>query len=133
MEVRFSEALPLEKTVQGGVSPNTSRPGGNQPPITVVPNSSSGVAGPNKSAEGEQVFPAFTRETVAELVKRSAELLSTFDRQLKYEVKEDAGVVQVQVIDPRDGRVVRKVPADEVIKFLEHIKNQIDDRVDVLA
>jgi uncharacterized FlaG/YvyC family protein len=70
---------------------------------------------------------------VTELVKRSAELLSTFDRELKYEVKDDAGVVQIQVIDPRDGRVVRKIPADEVIKFLKHMKEQIDDRVNVLA
>jgi uncharacterized FlaG/YvyC family protein len=75
----------------------------------------------------------FDRETVTELTERTAELLSIFDRELKYEVLEEAGVVQIQVIDARDGRVVRKVPADEVVRFVEAMKKKIDDRVDVRA
>ncbi|MDR1379660.1 MAG: hypothetical protein LBJ36_11520 [Synergistaceae bacterium] len=45
--------------------------------------------------------------------------------------------MQLQVIDARDGRVARKVPADEVIKFIqamkEKLKAKLDDRVDVWA
>jgi hypothetical protein len=80
--------------------------------------------------ESETVFD---RETVTDLTERTADLLSLFDRELKYEVLEDAGVVQLQVIDAHDGRVVRKVPADEVIKFILAMKEKIDDRVDVWA
>jgi uncharacterized FlaG/YvyC family protein len=64
---------------------------------------------------------------------QTAELLSRFDRELKYEVMEDAGVVQIQVIDARDGRVVRKIPADEVVKFIEGLREQLDDHMDVWA
>jgi hypothetical protein len=78
-------------------------------------------------AEGET---AFDRETITE---RAAKLPSVFYRELKYEVLEEAGVVQIQVIDARDGRVVRKVPADEVVKFVEAMKKKIDDRLDVRA
>jgi uncharacterized FlaG/YvyC family protein len=46
---------------------------------------------------------------------------------------EDAGVVQIQVIDARDGRVVRKIPADEVVKFIEGLREQLDDHMDVWA
>jgi uncharacterized FlaG/YvyC family protein len=131
MEVRFSEALPLEKTIRGNVLPGAA------PPITVVPKRSDASqpteAVKNPQAEGKNNSSPLSREMATELVKRSAELLSTFDRELKYEVKDDAGVVQIQVIDSRDGRVVRKIPADEVIRFLEHMKEQIDDRVDILA
>ncbi|MDR1977123.1 MAG: flagellar protein FlaG [Synergistaceae bacterium] len=72
-------------------------------------------------------------ELLTALMDQTAELLSRFDRKLKYEVLEEAGVVQIQVIDVRDGRVVRKIPADEVIKFIESMRDQLDDRVDVWA
>ena len=130
MEVRFSEALPLEKAIRSGSYPNES------PPLIVVPNRTEApqpvelLVKNDVNAENQQVFD---RDTVVELVTKTTELLSTFDRELKYEVKADADVVQIQVIDSRDGRVVRKIPADEVIKFIEHMKDQIDDRVDVWA
>jgi uncharacterized FlaG/YvyC family protein len=83
--------------------------------------------------QDESSVDAFDHETRSKLMERTADLLSLFDRELKYEVLEEAGVVQIQIIDGRDGKVVRKVPADEVIKFLKAIKEQIDDRVDVWA
>ena len=81
----------------------------------------------------EEAVSGLDRETQKQALSRTAELLSVFDRKLKYEVLEDAGIVQIQVIDANDGRVVRKIPADEVIRFIEAIKEKIDDRVDVLA
>jgi hypothetical protein len=73
------------------------------------------------------------KKTQTRALSLTAELLSLFDRELKYEVQEDAGVVQIQVIDTNDGGVVRKIPADEVIKIIEAIKEKLDERVDVLA
>ena len=70
-------------------------------------------------------------ELLVELMDQTAELLSRFDRELKYEVIEDAGVVQIQVIDGRDGRVVRKIPADEVVKFIEGLREQLDSHMDM--
>jgi uncharacterized FlaG/YvyC family protein len=111
----------------------------------------SGEDGPRKALRLESLRSAaleqpssvsnFEADVVSELDKESqkkalsqtVELLSIFDRELKYEVLEDAGVVQIQVIDANDGRVVRKIPADEVIKFIQAMKEKIDDRVDVLA
>jgi uncharacterized FlaG/YvyC family protein len=72
-------------------------------------------------------------ELLVALMDQTAELLSRFDRELKYEVLEEAGVVQIQVIDARDGRVIRKIPADEVIKFIEGLREQLDDHMDVWA
>ena len=74
---------------------------------------------------------ALDRSTVSEQL---AELLSIFDREVKFEILEDVGVVQIQVIDTRDGSVVRKIPLDEVIRFMEFVKNlkeRTDDGVDV--
>jgi uncharacterized FlaG/YvyC family protein len=91
------------------------------------------IASPSQVLQDEGPADAFDRETLSELLERTSELLSIFARELKYEILEEAGVVQLQIIDSRDGKVVRKVPADEVIKFLKAMKEQIDDRVDVWA
>jgi uncharacterized FlaG/YvyC family protein len=76
---------------------------------------------------------------------QAAERLPAFDRALKYEVLKDAGIVQIQVIDTSDGSIVRKIPADEIVRFIETLKErlddqtadqisgQIDDQLDVLA
>jgi len=84
----------------------------------------------NLSAFG--VFGVFDREMLEDLADKTAKLLSAFDRELKYEMKVKADVVQVQVIDSHDGdkKVIRKIPVDEVIKLIEYLKAQIDDRVD---
>ncbi|MDR1875218.1 MAG: flagellar protein FlaG, partial [Synergistaceae bacterium] len=44
-------------------------------------------------------------ETQREVLTRTSELVSMLDIDLKFEVHEDAGIVQIQVIDTADGRV----------------------------
>jgi uncharacterized FlaG/YvyC family protein len=83
-------------------------------------------------AEAEPV-PELDKEAQKKAMTHAVELFSMFDRKLKYEILEDSGIVQMQVIDASNGRVVRKIPADEVIKFIKAVKEQIDDRVDVLG
>jgi flagellar protein FlaG len=73
------------------------------------------------------------KDVLRDVLKRTADLLSIGDRGLKFEMIEDAGEYQLQVIDMTDGRVVRKVPPDEVLKMVTHLKEQMSDRVDVLA
>lgn len=71
------------------------------------------------------------------MLEQTAELLSLLDRKVRFEVLEDAGLVQIQVIDSRDDSVIRRVPSDEVVRFLEFVKErmqeQIDEQLDVLA
>ena len=73
------------------------------------------------------------KDILRDVLKRAADLLSIGDRGLKFEIVEDADLYQMQVIDMTDGRVVRKVPPDEVIKIIVQLKEQISDRVDVFA
>ena len=73
------------------------------------------------------------KDILRDVLKRTAELVSIGDRGLKFEMVEDAGVYQLQVIDMSDGRVVRKIPPDEVLKMVALLKEQMSDRVDVLA
>jgi uncharacterized FlaG/YvyC family protein len=68
-----------------------------------------------------------------EILERTADLVSIFDRSLKFEVIKDAGILQIQVIDSSDGMVVRKIPSDEIVKLVTHIRDKLSDNMDVLA
>ena len=72
-------------------------------------------------------------DVLRDVINRTADLLTTYDRALRFEMVEDADMYQLQVIDMTDGRVVRKVPPDEVLKMIAHLKEQICDNIDVLA
>ena len=61
------------------------------------------------------------------------EALGPSDRHLKYEVIDEAGLVQVQVIDTADGNIVRKIPADEIVKLVSRIRETLNERLDVVA
>jgi uncharacterized FlaG/YvyC family protein len=95
-------------------------------------NAATEQAPPASDADTEAVSE-LNEESQKKALSQTVELLSVFERELKYEVLEEAGVVQIQVIDANDGRVVRKIPADEVVKFIKAMKEKIDDRIDVLA
>ena len=139
MEARVSEATRAENT-RSALSLRGLVPGGilaaaRSRPETLLPSPIEAA----KTTEVETADAAFDNQTLSQAMEQTSDLLSMFDRELKYEVLEDAGVVQLQVIDSSDGTVVRKVPADEVIKFLETVKKKINDpmydpdRVDVWA
>ena len=54
-------------------------------------------------------------------------------RHLKYEVIDEAEMVQIHVIDTDDGNVVRKIPADEIIELVKQIHKTLNERLDVRA
>ena len=75
------------------------------------------------------------KEGLKDLLKRTTDLVETMapNRHLKYEVIDEAGLVQVQVIDTMDGNIVRKIPADEIVKLVSRIRETLSDRLDVVV
>jgi len=54
-------------------------------------------------------------------LQRIDKMAQVFGRHLRFEVKRDAGLVQVQVVDTSDGKIVRKIPPDEVVRMVERV------------
>ncbi len=99
-----------------------------------VPMSAAAVAvGKVQEAKSDANAAEPDKNTIQDILKRTSELVSILDRNLKFEVVDDAGIVQIQVIDSSDGRVVRKIPSDEVLKLVSYIKEKMSERVDVKA
>jgi len=80
-------------------------------------------------------------EVLRDVLKKAGALLSVGDRGLRFELIEDADLYQLQVVDMTDGRVVRKIPPDEILKLIAKFKEQLmcepqdllNNQVDVLV
>ena len=79
-----------------------------------------------------------SQEEIEKAVKQAEKVASAFDRSLKFEYKKEAGFYQVMVMevdkDIVEGeRVIRKIPPDEVVNFVEHIKDMFGALMDLKA
>ncbi|MDR1979942.1 MAG: flagellar protein FlaG [Synergistaceae bacterium] len=123
--------MKVELPLGGSPYPNPWRSAASEP---FAPQSASGALG--AKASGDAAKPKEFEEggnDPREMLERAVGLALGFDRNLKFEIIKDAGILQIQVIDSSDGRVVRKIPADEVVKWVAQIKNMLSDRINVLA
>ncbi len=59
----------------------------------------------------------------AENIDRAAAM-----RHLRYEVIEDADIVQVSVINSEDGMIIRKVPPDKMVEFARKFREKTTER-----
>ncbi|NCC62736.1 MAG: flagellar protein FlaG [Verrucomicrobiae bacterium] len=74
-----------------------------------------------------------TEENLKDAVKQANSLSKMFDRSLKFEYRQEADIYQVSVIDTSKDEVVRKIPPDEVVRFIESIKDLFGAMIDVQA
>ena len=74
-----------------------------------------------------------SKDDLREILEQTIELVSISQRNLKFEIVEDAGILQIQVINSSDGAVVRKIPPDEIVKLITYIKDKWSNATDVLA
>ena len=87
-------------------------------------------------AQDRPVGLGLDREDLKDLLRRTTDVVEALgprNRHLKYEVIDEAGLIQVQVIDTLDGNIVRKIPADEIVKLVSRIRETLDERLDVVA
>ena len=72
-------------------------------------------------------------DSVKDSVEQANKLAVLFDRSLKFEYRKEADIYQVSVIDTSKDEVVRKIPPDEVVRFIENIKELFGALFDVQA
>jgi flagellar protein FlaG len=80
-----------------------------------------------------RVKESLKEENVKQAVDQANDLAAMFDRSLKFEYRKEADIYQVSVIDTAKDEVVRKIPPDEVVRFMENIKELFGAMLDVHA
>lgn len=64
----------------------------------------------------------FSKEELNTLIEEAQEQLDANNVKLKFNVLEEADTVQVEIIDG-EGKVIRKIPDDDLVKLSKSLKN----------
>ena len=59
------------------------------------------------------------------LLDQAEKMAGVFGRNLKFRYRKEADVYQVEVIDAQSNEIVRKIPSDEMLRFIEHINEML--------
>ena len=76
---------------------------------------------------------SFTEKDLQSAVEQANTVSVMFDRSLKFEYRREADIYQVSVIDTAKDEVVRKIPPDQIVRFIESIKEMFGALLDVQA
>ncbi|NCC97630.1 MAG: hypothetical protein EOM02_12455 [Synergistales bacterium] len=75
-------------------------------------------------------------EEIEEALQQAEKVASAFDRNIRFEYRKEADLYQVLVMEvgqKGDDNVIRKIPPDEVVNFIEHVKDMFGALIDVEA
>lgn len=87
-------------------------------------------AGLSNAREGERQI---TRQEADELARSIQEQYADKGVSLKYRVLEDSGQIQVEMLDTKNDKVVRKIPQDDLLKLSASLKEQSGTLLDKIS
>ncbi|MBI9078274.1 MAG: flagellar protein FlaG [Pseudodesulfovibrio sp.] len=64
----------------------------------------------------------FSKEKLTQMVDEAQEHLKKNNIKLKFKILEEKNAVQVEIVDP-DGKTIRKIPGDDLLKLSKSLKN----------
>jgi len=67
-------------------------------------------------------IPGDSEKQLPSLLEKAEKVANIFGRNLKFRYREEADVYQVEVVDAESNEVVRKIPPDEMVRFIENIQ-----------
>jgi len=79
------------------------------------------VVSKRDNASGEKQSQQFSREQLDTIIREAEEHLANKDVKLKFNVIEETDKVQVEIVDG-DGKTIRKIPDDELLKLSDSLK-----------
>ncbi|MCJ2163811.1 MULTISPECIES: flagellar protein FlaG [unclassified Pseudodesulfovibrio] len=114
MTIEMKQGLRSENVVP---AKTVSRPPGQKD----TSQSANTDSAPTKTEKDKQ-STGRTKEELYELIAEAEKHLEANDIKLKFNVLENNDTIQVEVLDS-DGKVIRKIPDDDLIKLTKSLKN----------
>ena len=75
-----------------------------------------------KQSETDNQSTSFSKDKLNSLIAEAEEHLKANDVNLKFKILEENDTVQVEIIDS-DGKTIRKIPDDDLLKLSKSLKN----------
>ena len=82
-------------------------------------------AEPEKQAVSEQ-------ETIT-AIGQANKIFELLNRDLRFEIHDETGIIQITVVDRNDSKVIKQIPPDSILSMIARIQEVIGSLVDVKA
>ena len=83
-----------------------------------------------RAINGGEEHVAVQEESVLKAIDQAQEMAKIFNRSLNFRYLKEADRYQVEVVDESNGEVIRKIPPDEIVGFIEHVNELIGSLFD---
>jgi flagellar protein FlaG len=88
----------------------------------------------NESASSKGKLQTRDLDSVKKYSKIAEDILGAFNVELKFKVlKDPKGVVEVEVWNKTENKLIRKIPPDDVIHLIKHIQDMMGKLLDKKA
>ncbi len=116
---------------QSRVEPVTTRTDPVAPVLKAVSEQKLGDVIKNDKIQKGQAQKSETQ--MEHLLDQAEKMAGVFGRNLKFRYRKEADVYQVEVIDAQSDEIVRKIPSDEMVRFIENINEMLGALFDTQA
>jgi uncharacterized FlaG/YvyC family protein len=64
-------------------------------------------------------------EILREDLDKAEKVASVFGRKLRFNIQKEANLVQIEVLDAEQDKVIRKIPPDQVVRMVERLNEMV--------
>ncbi|MCL1874662.1 MAG: flagellar protein FlaG [Synergistaceae bacterium] len=86
-----------------------------------------------KKTKAEHEKQVVSKQDTQAAIGQANKLMELFSRDLRFETHEETGIVQVSIVDKNEGKVIKQIPPDEVLKMIARIQDILGSLMDVKA
>ena len=64
-------------------------------------------------------------------IEHANKLMELFNNELRFEKHEETGIIKVSIVDKNDGKVIKQIPAEEILNMITMIQDILGSLIDV--
>jgi len=87
----------------------------------------------NELVQEKQKEDIIDSKTISDSVDKANKLVLIFDKSIKFVYNQEVGRNYINVVDNNTDEIIRKIPAEEVRRFIEAVANEVGIVVDKKA
>jgi flagellar protein FlaG len=102
------------------------------PAVTSVPGMSQKAVTTETQSKEKQPAKAVPLDTLKSAAETGNSLFQATNRSLQFQVDDSSKVVVVKVVDTESGKVIRQIPSEEMLSYIDRMKKLNGDKGSVL-
>ena len=87
----------------------------------------------SEKTKAEPEKEAVNKDDALTAIGQANKLMELFNRDLRFEMHEETGIIKISIVDKNSGKVVKQIPPDSILDMISKIQEIIGGLMDVKA